>query len=91
MPSETPTNPDMPAVRIPSAEGIVAVVGKVPIPIYLDLNRDGIIDYEQKWFRSALADGAFWLVSSLFPKAAQSQILQQARPHIDAILGAGAK
>ncbi len=87
--SETPTDPI--GIRIPSAAGTIAKAGKEPIPIYLDVNRDGILDYEQKWFRSGLADIAFGLVAALFPRAAQSQVLQQAKPHIDAIINAGAK
>jgi hypothetical protein len=44
-PIQTPTEPS-----IPSAAGIVAKGGKSPLPRALDLDGDGVPDYQQHWF-----------------------------------------
>lgn len=85
--SNTPTDP----IGIPSATGIVANVGKEPIPLHLDLNRDGVLDYEQRWFRSGLANIFYGIAGAVFRNAPQTKVLEQVKPYLDAIAQTGAK
>lgn len=78
-------------VVIASATTVVAMVGTQPIPWFLDLNRDGIPDWQQKPVRDAIATGLYWLVGRVFPGAAQSLALKQLEPAITTLIEAGSK
>lgn len=86
MASDTPTHPETPAVILPSAAGIVAKAGTEPLPLLLDLNRDGIRDAEQRWFWHGLASGLYALLGYAFPKATESLVVKAALPKLDAVI-----
>lgn len=87
MSDDTPTKP----IAIPSAAGIVAKAGKEPLPVLLDLNRDGILDAEQKWFWHGIADGAYWLLARVFPAAVQTQLVKAGIPKVREVINVVAK
>lgn len=90
--SETPTNPGIPeSVRIPASEGIIATAGKQPLSRLLDLNGDGIPDYQQKWFRDGAAKAAYGLLGALFPGSPWAMTLKSYQPEILAIVTKGTK
>lgn len=88
MANETPTDPTFP---IPAAAGIVAKVGTQPIPWFLDLNGDGIPDWQQKGVRDFIATVLYSIVGALVPGAAQSMALKQLEPAITTVIEAGSK
>ena len=73
----------------PSAQGTLGDAGKQPLSKLLDVNGDGIPDYEQKWFRDAVASGAFQLIGFLFPKSPWALVLKQYEPEIEALIEKG--
>ena len=89
-PDNTPTAETVVVVG-PSASGVVAVVGTQPIPWFLDLNGDGIPDWQQRGVRDAVANIAFGLLGRLFPGSAQAMTLKQLQPAITTIIQAGSK
>lgn len=84
--SETPTDP-----VIPAAEGTIAKAGVQPLAKVLDLNGDGIPDYEQKWFRDTIAGGLFKLLGALFPNAPWAMVLKQYETAITRLIETGSK
>lgn len=84
--TETPTDP-----AIPSAEGIVARAGVMPLAKALDLNGDGIPDYQQKWFRDAVAGAMFQIVAIFFPKSPWAMVLKQYEGAITKLIETGTK
>jgi hypothetical protein len=82
--------PDVPIPPLPAATA-VALVGKQPVPWFLDLNGDGIPDYQQKRFRDALAGGLFWFLGKVFPGSPWAMALRQLEPAITTIIEAGSK
>lgn len=83
MASDTPTDPGF---RLPSTEGIVAKAGTEPLPLLLDLNRDGIRDADQRWFWHGIATTAYAIIGFLFPKAIETQVVKAALPKLDAFI-----
>lgn len=73
---------------LPSASGAVATAGKQPVPVILDLNRNGRPDYTEKDVRRAAANFIYFLVGLIFPKAPQTQAAQQVKAAVDAIIEA---
>lgn len=77
---------------IPSASAVSPpVVGKQPLEVLLDLNHDGIPDYEQRWFRDTVSGALFHLIATLFPRSPWALVLQQYQAEIQAIIDRGAK
>jgi hypothetical protein len=83
-PIETP-------ILVPSSAGIVAKAGTSKVPVYLDLDRDGIADYQSKTVRRALAQGLFWVLGTFFPKSPWALALKQLQPQITELLELGSK
>jgi len=90
MPDPDQTPIETPAV-IPSSAGIVATAGKAKLPLVLDLDQDGIADYQSKKIRHALAGGLFWALTFFFPKSPWALALKQLEPQITELLSAGSK
>lgn len=80
-----------PVAPIPSSAGIVATAGKQPLNKLLDLNGDGIPDYDQKWLRDLLAGGFFKLLAFFFPNSPWAMVLKQYEKEITALIETGAK
>lgn len=86
-----PDTPTAPGTPIPSAAGIVAVAGKEPLPIIIDLNRNGIVDINEAPVRQFFANVAYGLLGQVFKSAAQTKVLEQVKPHLEALAQVGAK
>lgn len=64
MPDDEVTTPGF---RLPSASGIIAKAGQVPVAFMLDLDGDGVPDYREPW-PYVFALQAFAWVATTFAK-----------------------
>lgn len=81
---DTPTDPVLPSA-------VVAHAGTQPLNKLLDLNGDGVPDYEQRWFRDRIAGGLFKLLSFVFPNAPWAMVLKQYETAITRLIETGSK
>lgn len=87
MANETPTDPSFPIL---TTANIVAKAGKQPLPVLLDLNGDGIPDYQQKWFRDTLSGALFKALAAVWPKSPWALLIKQYEAEIQALIDKGA-
>ncbi len=74
---------------IPAAAGIVALAGKQPLPLLLDLNGDGILDVKQSWFWDGAAVFLVKLAIFFAPNNPYSLLIQRYEPDIKALIDKG--